>query len=116
MEQKNVKATYRKTSNKKRHPSRNVAFQKRPLSRERQPRSDTSSNNEVSDSTQSRLRNRRNRRNFRCKKVAVPMHDARTYLKMRMNGRTIRLQLDTGADITMISSRSMERYRIANHC
>ncbi|VDP27410.1 unnamed protein product [Heligmosomoides polygyrus] len=102
MEQKDGKATYRKISNKKRRPSRNVAFQKRPPSRERQPRSGTTSSNEASDSTQFRLGNRRNRRNFRCKNVAVPTHDARTYLKVR----TIRLQLDTGADITMISSRT----------
>ncbi|VDO84659.1 unnamed protein product [Heligmosomoides polygyrus] len=97
IKQKDVKATYRKISNKKPKASSvsgtTTAF-------------GPTSSNEVSDSTQSRLGNRRNRRNFRCKNVAAPPHDARTYLKVRINGRNIRLQLDTGADISMISSRT----------
>ncbi|KAK6022742.1 hypothetical protein OSTOST_11546, partial [Ostertagia ostertagi] len=43
------------------------------------------------------------KRKFRCKNVAVAAQDARTYMKVHINGHPARLQLDTGADITMIS-------------
>ncbi|VDP35503.1 unnamed protein product [Heligmosomoides polygyrus] len=88
------------TSRKPRNPN----FRHRSASRERQPYWHSSSEKE--DSPQHRSGSWRSRRNFRCKNVSTTTQDARTYLNVHINGRPARLQLDTGADITMISRRT----------
>ncbi|PIO60823.1 integrase core domain protein [Teladorsagia circumcincta] len=56
-----------------------------------------------------RTRAKSSRKKFRCKNVGVAAHDARTYMKVHINGQPVRLQLDTGADITMISRKTWNK-------
>ncbi|WKY12958.1 hypothetical protein Q1695_004069 [Nippostrongylus brasiliensis] len=99
MEHKDVNAAYRSRFSKKKRRN----YRHRSPTQER-PQRQKANNSADLDATQPRSRNGNNRRNYRCKNVAVPTHDARTYLKVQIFGRPIRLQLDTGADITMIST------------
>ncbi|EPB69223.1 reverse transcriptase [Ancylostoma ceylanicum] len=109
IESKEVNAAYQRKPAKqdKKHPySLNKDFRYR-----RQPRDHSlhsPSRNERSASPAKKRGTKRPKRKHRCKNIAASAHVARTYLKVRINGHPTRLQLDTGADTTMISRRTWE--------
>ncbi|EYB86469.1 hypothetical protein Y032_0278g1158 [Ancylostoma ceylanicum] len=112
IESKEVNAAYRRKPAKqdKKHPySPNKGFRYR-----RQPRDHSlhsPSRNERSASPAKKRGTKRPKRKHRCKNIAASARGARTYLKVRINGHPTRLQLDTSADITMISRRTWEDMR-----
>ncbi|KAL6724204.1 hypothetical protein Aduo_019111 [Ancylostoma duodenale] len=109
IESKEVNAAYERKPAKqdKKHPySPNKAFRYR-----RQPRDHSlhsPSRNERSASPAKKQGTKRPKRKQRCRNIAASAQGARTYPKVRVNGHPTRLQLDTGADITMISRRTWE--------
>ncbi|KAL6738862.1 hypothetical protein Aduo_012361 [Ancylostoma duodenale] len=109
IESKEVNAAYQRKPAKqdKKHPySPNKGFRYR-----RQPRDHSlhsPSRSERSASPAKKHGTKRPKRKHRCRNIAASAHGARTYLKVRLNGHPTRLQLDTGADITMISRRTWE--------
>ncbi|KAK5980047.1 hypothetical protein GCK32_000148 [Trichostrongylus colubriformis] len=55
----------------------------------------------------SRRKNRiKHKKQHRCKQIAITPQDSRTFVNVCINGNLTRLQLDTGADITMISRKT----------
>ncbi|KAK6739427.1 hypothetical protein RB195_008112 [Necator americanus] len=69
----------------------------------------------LSSSTGQKMRQRPRRRSNRRKKsqcknvVTFAAENARTYLDLNIRGRSLRLQLDTGADITLVSHRTWKK-------
>ncbi|EYC22302.1 hypothetical protein Y032_0017g3273 [Ancylostoma ceylanicum] len=109
IESKEVNAAYQRKPAKqdRKHPySPNKGFRYRCQPRDRSLHSP--SRNERSASPAKKRGTKRPKRKHRCKNIAASAHGARTYLKVRINGHPTRLQLDTGADITMISRRTWE--------
>ncbi|EYC39147.1 hypothetical protein Y032_0673g1399 [Ancylostoma ceylanicum] len=70
------------------------------------------SRNEKSASPTKKHGTKRPKWKHRCRNIAASAHGARTHLKVRINGHSTRLQLDTGADITMISRRAWEDMKL----
>ncbi|KAK6025820.1 hypothetical protein OSTOST_08267, partial [Ostertagia ostertagi] len=106
METKEINAVIgRKPMNKQRHP-KHVSFRRRSNSNEKEATRDKSNRRSLS---RRKTRATSSRRKFRCKNVAVAAQDARTYMKVHINGQPARLQLDTGADITMISRKTWNK-------
>ncbi|EYB94088.1 hypothetical protein Y032_0175g486 [Ancylostoma ceylanicum] len=109
IESKEVNAAYQRKPAKqdRKHPySPNKGFRYRRQPRDRSLHSP--SRNERSASPAKKHGTKRPKRKHRCRNIAASAHGARTYLKVRINGHPTRLQLDTGADITMISRRTWE--------
>ncbi|XGW28165.1 hypothetical protein V3C99_008177 [Haemonchus contortus] len=106
METKEINAAHqRKPIKKQRYPKR-VSFRDRSFCEDQEATSDK--RNRKSFSTQ-RTRTKSLKRKLRCKNVAITARDARTYMKVLINGEPTRLQLDTGADITMISRKTWRK-------
>ncbi|KAL6727092.1 hypothetical protein ANCDUO_00737 [Ancylostoma duodenale] len=104
MEHKEVNAAHqRRPMEKKRRPVRKMGTRNLSFSKERNPHPQPSRKPIPKKSRQFKKRRRR-----RCKQVAMTIPDARTYLQVHINGRQTRLQLDTGANISMVSHKTWE--------
>lgn len=110
MESKDVNVTRHSTGygKQRRRPSRSVNFGRRSTSREA-PREPPQGSSSTQNGRRTRFPPRKSRsrqRNVRCNITSAATLDARTYLKVEINGFPTRLQLDTGSDVTMISRRT----------
>ncbi|KHJ85218.1 hypothetical protein OESDEN_15060 [Oesophagostomum dentatum] len=109
MESKEVNAAYRINPANYRPSSPSRGFHQRRYVRDRSLRS-PSGNEECASPSNPRSKRhgtRKLRRKYKCN-IPVSAQSARTYLKVHINGHPTRLQLDTGADVTMISRKTWE--------
>uniref|UniRef100_A0A183GN38 Protein-tyrosine sulfotransferase n=1 Tax=Heligmosomoides polygyrus TaxID=6339 RepID=A0A183GN38_HELPZ len=106
MESKGVNAAHyiKPSGMHRRRPSRNVMFRHRSTTR--QPRQEPTSTSTTKRTRFSLMKSRFRQRNIRCNNPSSATQNARTYLKVEINGFSTRLQLDTGSDVTMISRRT----------
>ncbi|EYC10858.1 hypothetical protein Y032_0053g2332 [Ancylostoma ceylanicum] len=104
MKTKEINAAHQKKTERKKKSY--FAREQRHRSRSNVRHRHSSRRSQQSESPPREPRRKPHERNHRCKKVAMSVQDSRTYLEVHINGRRTRLQLDTGAEITMISKKT----------